>query len=437
MQHGVSMYFGSADRLNREHLKKAQSGWSNAPTRRGYPITFAGAAWMDVTRTICCRCPTHLPPAKATARKIREAQRFSRSADLRREREQLRGVSRLGNDGVGISERSGRAGRLRNSARREQHLCLVAESRFRSLRIPEQRSRPSRRRRFTSRGIRSSRNTFSIRTIIRCSIRSGRLYAHAIKRAGRTATLLEWDDRIPSFDEVHHEALKANRFLPDAQTAPRKPKLADLQRSMSAQNAPAKPPEGHAPGDAPVAAELIKPNDRLNSFERLQIYNQQYWWRLLGNFGEDFHGLRAVLGERKFDRIATEYLQAHPSTLVVTARSGSKLESFLATHPALTEPQTKLALEMVRVEWARIIAFDGPGLPPLDPRRMAHAAPERLTLSLQPYLSLLELWHPIDEMLGKLKVAPLESGRLSNAVAATSPPDASDSPRRHGKRPSI
>ena len=30
---------------------------------------------------------------------------------------------------------------------------------------------------------------------------------------GPTATLLEWDDNIPSFDEVHGEALKANRFL--------------------------------------------------------------------------------------------------------------------------------------------------------------------------------------------------------------------------------
>ncbi len=41
------------------------------------------------------------------------------------------------------------------------------------------------------------------------------LYAHAIKLCGRTATLLEWDDRIPSFDEVHHEALKATQFLGD------------------------------------------------------------------------------------------------------------------------------------------------------------------------------------------------------------------------------
>jgi hypothetical protein len=45
------------------------------------------------------------------------------------------------------------------------------------------------------------------------------LYARALGRVGRTATLLEWDDRIPSFEEVHREALKANRFLPHANAA--------------------------------------------------------------------------------------------------------------------------------------------------------------------------------------------------------------------------
>jgi uncharacterized protein (UPF0276 family) len=40
-----------------------------------------------------------------------------------------------------------------------------------------------------------------------------RLYQRALSRTGRTATLLEWDARIPSFDEVHREALKANRFI--------------------------------------------------------------------------------------------------------------------------------------------------------------------------------------------------------------------------------
>jgi hypothetical protein len=40
-----------------------------------------------------------------------------------------------------------------------------------------------------------------------------KLYEHAIRKTGRTATLLEWDARIPSFDEVHREALKANQFI--------------------------------------------------------------------------------------------------------------------------------------------------------------------------------------------------------------------------------
>src|SRR3974377_2167200 len=39
------------------------------------------------------------------------------------------------------------------------------------------------------------------------------LYSRAIERIGPTATLLEWDDKIPSFEEVHQEALKANHFL--------------------------------------------------------------------------------------------------------------------------------------------------------------------------------------------------------------------------------
>ena len=42
-----------------------------------------------------------------------------------------------------------------------------------------------------------------------------KLYQRAVERVGKTATLLEWDARIPSFDEVHNEALKANRFIKD------------------------------------------------------------------------------------------------------------------------------------------------------------------------------------------------------------------------------
>ena len=46
-----------------------------------------------------------------------------------------------------------------------------------------------------------------------------KLYSHATRLCGVTATLLEWDDKIPSFDEVHNEALKANEFIDGAKKA--------------------------------------------------------------------------------------------------------------------------------------------------------------------------------------------------------------------------
>jgi len=39
-----------------------------------------------------------------------------------------------------------------------------------------------------------------------------KLYARAIERCGPIPTLLEWDAHIPSFEEVHNEALKASAY---------------------------------------------------------------------------------------------------------------------------------------------------------------------------------------------------------------------------------
>ena len=58
---------------------------------------------------------------------------------------------------------------------------------------------------------------------------------------------------------------------------------------------------------------IIKPNDRLTSFERLEIYNRVYWFRILSALGEDFPGLRAIIGQKRFDRLLTAYLTDHPS----------------------------------------------------------------------------------------------------------------------------
>ena len=197
------------------------------------------------------------------------------------------------------------------------------------------------------------------------------------------------------------------------------PSLLDIQRAIAGTlMRPLAPGERMRRDSTEVANRLIKPNDRLTSFERLQIYNQQYWWRLMASFQEDFRGLMAVLGERKFERLAVAYLEENGSTSWNLRDLGAGLEAFIHQHPQLVAPHLALAVEMIRVELARVQAFDGPELPPLDPAKLG-AAPERLRLGLQPYITLLELWHPIDDLLSRLRRRNTETGSVSNAVAAT------------------
>ena len=41
-----------------------------------------------------------------------------------------------------------------------------------------------------------------------------------------------------------------------------------------------------------VVEAFIKPNDRVTSLERLEIYNKQYWFRVLDCLHDDYPGLR-------------------------------------------------------------------------------------------------------------------------------------------------
>ena len=47
----------------------------------------------------------------------------------------------------------------------------------------------------------------------------------------------------------------------------------------------------------------MAPNARLSSFERLEIYSRQYWFRLISAAAEDFPTLNAVLGQKRFDAL--------------------------------------------------------------------------------------------------------------------------------------
>src|SRR5271163_601925 len=108
-----------------------------------------------------------------------------------------------------------------------------------------------------------------------------------------------------------------------------------------------------------AVAAFIKPNDRLTSFDRLEIYNKQYWFRLLDCLYDDFPGLRALIGEKRFHQMSIAYLTKYPSNCYTLRDLGERLEKFLAREPRWVKPHGVLARDIVRLEWAHIVAFDG------------------------------------------------------------------------------
>jgi hypothetical protein len=165
-----------------------------------------------------------------------------------------------------------------------------------------------------------------------------------------------------------------------------------------------------------VAGAFIKPNDRLTSFERLEIYNRQYWFRIKDCFYDDYPGLRAILGERRFERLACAYLARHPSQSFTLRNLGRRLVEFLEAEPRWMGPLPHPALDMARLEWAHIEAFDNEVKPPLDVDSLLDSDPAQIRLQLQPHLTLLQLRYELDEFLIKAKQNEGLRSEASNAM---------------------
>lgn len=181
--------------------------------------------------------------------------------------------------------------------------------------------------------------------------------------------------------------------------------LAELQRQMAAaimapltpdEDMRAQAPDGRQMTD--VVASFIAPNSRLTPFERLEIYNRQYWYRLLDALGEDFAALRAVVGSSAFHGMSIEYLTAHPSRSFTMRNLGSNLPEWLAENPQWAGRRQRLALDVVRIEWAFVEAFDNAERTPLTLDQIA-TLDGGSRLGLQPHLRLLELDYAADEIV--------------------------------------
>lgn len=163
------------------------------------------------------------------------------------------------------------------------------------------------------------------------------------------------------------------------------------------------------------AAELIAPNSRLTSLERLEIYSRSYWFRALDSLYDDFPGLLAVLGEQAFHQLSRAYLAEWPSRSFTLRNLGERLAGWLERNPHYAGRRHALALDMVRLEWAHIEAFDMAAEKALGPEDLIELGAD-LRAGLQPYIRLLEFQYPVDKLLIQVNRASEEHEEAINAV---------------------
>ena len=211
VQHGVSMYFGSAEPLNRDHLKRLKTLVKRTKT----PWLSDHLWWGSVDGRYShdlLPMPYTFEAAKKTAQKIREARDFlevpiavenvSSYAEFHvsemTEWEFLSEVVEDADCGILLDVNNIYVSSRNHNFDPLDYLNNVPHERVAQIHIAGH----------------SQFEKYILDTHDHAPIDPvWKLYSRAIELIGPTATLLEWDDLIPSFNEVHNEALKAKKYL--------------------------------------------------------------------------------------------------------------------------------------------------------------------------------------------------------------------------------
>jgi hypothetical protein len=121
--------------------------------------------------------------------------------------------------------------------------------------------------------------------------------------------------------------------------------------------------------------KVVLRSSKLGAADRMRVYANAYYARLIDCLRESFPVLAQALGDEMFDSFAFEYLGAYPSRSYTLERLADHFADFLAeTRPDLDEegdPPAETAwpdflIDLARLEHAIGEVFDGPGVERLE-----------------------------------------------------------------------
>lgn len=166
---------------------------------------------------------------------------------------------------------------------------------------------------------------------------------------------------------------------------------------------------------------MVTRSERVSAHDRIAIYANAYYARLLECLGETFPVLKRTLGDEVFNGFAFGYLQHHPSRSYTLGHLGDRFPDYLEeTRPDRDEHGVvgdtpgwpDFLIDLARLEWVIVQVFDGPGIEQMETLRaedLKDIGPEQwldARLTTVPCLELLAVRFPLNEYYSAARHEP-------------------------------
>jgi len=149
--------------------------------------------------------------------------------------------------------------------------------------------------------------------------------------------------------------------------------------------------------------KVVSRSNNLTAEERVGIYANAYYARLLECMGESFSVLKRVVGDELFNEFAFGYLQRYPSQSYTLGKLTDRFADYLVETKPDDAPWADCLVDIARLEWTVWDVFDGPGIEKLSIPTAEHwqaIDPERFAdtkLELSASMRLMQFAFPIND----------------------------------------
>ncbi|MDF1665954.1 MAG: DNA-binding domain-containing protein [Planctomycetota bacterium] len=106
----------------------------------------------------------------------------------------------------------------------------------------------------------------------------------------------------------------------------------------------------HRPDGVQSVDDAIGRSKYLTAEQRLGVYANMYFWRLIDILADHFEVIQGTMGHDMFFNVARSYLIAHPSSRPTLYDLGSKFVTYLESQDDFEIPNQEFCVELARLE---------------------------------------------------------------------------------------